>query len=138
MNSHRNQIVAALLVGILIGMAAGVELHAYRTRKLDTFAEQGPNSDRVIKGLTQKLGIDDKQAAAIRAASDKRKAEVLALQADVYERFEAIRLALRGDIRSQLTDEQRKKFDDLTASWDVKRKRAEPPPARPPLPRVTP
>jgi len=130
MSSQRNQVVAALLIGILIGLAAGAKLHEYRSRKLDTFKERGPDANRVITGLTKRLGIDPKQSAAIRDISEKRKAEVIALQADVYHRFEAIRLGMRADIRNQLTPEQRTKFDDLTAAWDVKRKQADPPPVR--------
>jgi len=137
MSSQRNQVVAALLVGVLIGLVAGAKLHEYRTRKIDTFKEQGPDARRVISSLTEKLGIDAKQAEAIREISEKRKEEVLALQEDVYNRFEAIRMGMRDDIRRQLSAEQRRKFDDLASAWDVKRKKAEPPPVRSPAPART-
>ena len=131
MSARWNQIVAAVLCGILIGLVAGAKLQEYRTRKIDTFKEAGPDPQRVIKGLTERLGIDEKQGAVIKQISEKRRAEVLALQSDVYGRFEAIRLGMRDDIRKELTPEQRKKFDDIVAKWDVTRRRAEPPPMRP-------
>lgn len=134
MSSQRNQVVAALLIGMLIGLVLGARLQEYRSRKIDTFSEKGPDADRVVKSLTERLGIDEKQAAAIRDISVKRRSEVLALQADVYNRFEAIRMGMRDDIRAQLTADQRKKFDDIASKWDVRRRQAEPPLPKAPVP----
>ncbi|MBI3547872.1 MAG: hypothetical protein HY078_02350 [Elusimicrobia bacterium] len=131
MTSQRKQVVAALLIGVLAGLVAGVKLHEYRTRKIDTFKEQGPNTNRVITRLTEELGIDAKQAGEIKDISEKSKADVLALQAEVYDRFESIRLDMRSRIRKTLSTDQQKRFDELASRWDVKRKKAEPPPVRP-------
>jgi Spy/CpxP family protein refolding chaperone len=122
MTQQAKQILAALLIGCLIGIVAGArfEKSAYHR-----FWKTGPDSERLVKKLGKDLGLDDKQREAIKAIVDKRQVQVVALHQEVDGKFGALRDGMNAEIRAALTPDQQKKFDDLVAKWNAKRHRDE-------------
>lgn len=115
-------IVAALLIGCLVGAAAGSRYQRWAFHK---FWQQGPDPQRVLKKFTKELNLDAKQREAVKAILEKHHEEVVGLHRDMSAKFDEIRTSMRSEIKPLLTPEQQKKFEAMVARWDARHKRLE-------------
>lgn len=110
-----------LLVGFLLGAAAtGLVLH-------QIFPPHHPpgaaDADRVLKRLDSKLGFtaDQKEKVALLLKQELPKADVLRKEGD--EKFQALRNSFNSQLRLLLTPDQQKKYDDMVAQWEQRRRK---------------
>ena len=113
----------AVLVGVfLLGAATGVGVTlAHSERKLAQFAEPDGSrrSQRRLDALTRVLELTPAQREAVGAILKREEPEVRARMRDSMERcgqsLRDYKAKVDAEIRSLLTPEQQKKFDQLAA-----------------------
>jgi Spy/CpxP family protein refolding chaperone len=105
------QSVTALLLGLVIGAAAG----SWGQRAAFHRATQNdPNHQRkMLEKLTAELGLDEKQKAAVSAVMDSKKTEIDQLKTETFARLEAIRKSADADMAKALTPEQAAKLEAM-------------------------
>lgn len=122
MRSRRDAAVlllAAFLVGVLVG--AGGTLIAERAD--DRHDRGGRGRGGYLSRLTHELELTGTQRDSVRAILDRHKPGMDSLRRAMEPRFETLQQAIRSDIRSQLTQDQQRKFTDMTRRSDSMRSR---------------
>ena len=105
-----------ILIGFLVGVAATSA--AFRLCFHPHHPPGAADADRVLKRLDSKLNFtaDQRDKVAQLLKQELPKADALRKEGDV--KFQALRNSFRTQLRTLLTPEQSKKFDDMTAKWD--------------------
>lgn len=80
------------------------------------------NSGEALEKMRRDLNLSDDQATEVNRILEQTHTEYRALRAEVRPRYDRIRENARAQIRSLLTPEQQKLFDDQTAKRDARRK----------------
>jgi Spy/CpxP family protein refolding chaperone len=121
----RIKIWIVFVVVFTLGCATGAALDGvYRSRAagMGHSEEDRKRSDEAhFNKMRQDLSLTDEQAAKIRGVLDDTRNEYRQLRTELRPRFDEPRLKARAHIRELLNDEQRKKFDSITAQMDAKR-----------------
>lgn len=111
-------LVATFVVGVLVG-AGGAALA--QQRGLGTHGHaSGP--DGYADWLAHELALSPPQRDSVRAVLHRYQPAMDSLWRETRPRFETLRSAVRSDIRSHLTPEQRRKYEEMLE----RRRKAEP------------
>ncbi len=125
MNSTRAKIWIVFVVVFALGCATGAAIDAlYRTRAASAArAEEARKRDPEahFNKMRQDLNLSDDQATKIRAVLEETRNEYKQMRAELRPRFDEPRLRARARIRELLNDDQRRKFDAITAQIDARR-----------------
>ncbi|MFA6004260.1 MAG: periplasmic heavy metal sensor [Elusimicrobiota bacterium] len=113
------QVVAALLVGCILGVAGGAVLSRVAFRRMHRSA---PDPERMVKKLTFELGLDAQQQAGIRKIMESRRDSFKAMHKAANAKFQELRTAMDADIERLLKPEQQQKFRELQARWEARHK----------------
>jgi Spy/CpxP family protein refolding chaperone len=123
--STRIKIWIVFVVVFALGCVTGVALDGvYRSRAASTgrTEEDRKRADEAhFNKMRQDLNLTDEQATKIHVVLDETRNEYRQLRTELRPRFDEPRLKARARIRELLGDEQRKKFDSITAQMDAKR-----------------
>ena len=123
--STRIKIWIVFVVVFALGCVTGVALDGvYRSRaaSMGHGEEDRKRADEAhFNKMRQDLNLTDEQATKIHVVLDETRSEYRQLRTELRPRFDEPRLKARARIRELLNDEQRKKFDSLTAQMDAKR-----------------
>ena len=123
--STRIKIWIVFVVVFALGCATGAALDGvYRSRAAGGghCEEDRKRSDEAhFNKMRQDLDLTDEQATKIRSVLDETRNEYRQLRTELRPRFEEPRLKARARIRELLGDDQRKKFDAITAQMDAHR-----------------
>lgn len=111
MSSSRPPVVSALLLGLVLGAAAGSWTQRAMFRRMMSDGPQ--HRRRMLERMSRELSLDEKQKAQVSALMDSRKAEIDALRKDTFARLEAIRNSVDAEIKKVLTPEQSARFDAM-------------------------
>lgn len=111
------QVVVSFLVGLLLGAAGG--MHGERLR-FNRFWQHGPNAERQLAKFSSQLDLNARQQAEVKAILDSQRDKMMTLHQEMLDKFQEIRLSMRTEIAKILTDDQQKKFTQLTARWDTR------------------
>ena len=122
MTRNWKHIIAALLIGVLVGAAAGSLFQRWAFHR---FWERGPDPQRILKRFTRALDLDAQQQEKVRAILEKQREKVMALHRDMSARFDVIRTSMRSEIEPLLTPAQKMKFEAMIARWDARHQRLE-------------
>ena len=114
------QIIPALLIGALAGAAAGAWCQRFA---FHNFWKHGPDPERLLAKFDRDLKLDPKQKQDLKALLEAQHAKVMALHEETAAKFDALLVDLRGRTRKLLHAEQQRKFDEMSARWDARRRR---------------
>ncbi|HZI20484.1 MAG TPA: hypothetical protein VEY09_18015 [Pyrinomonadaceae bacterium] len=124
-------VVAAAFV---VGAATGAALDGFYRLKAGGPCPDGGGDHRggregrdrgIFEEMRRDLGLTDEQAGRVRAVLEETRAEYRALREETRPRYEQIRRGARERIRSMLTPEQQRRFDERAAERDARRRREE-------------
>jgi Spy/CpxP family protein refolding chaperone len=107
-----------------LGCATGALLDsAYRLRvgAAGNSARGRHDPERMFEKMRRDLGLDERQAGAVRKILDETRNEYRSLRSEARPRFDAIRQSARTRIRALLTPEQQQRFDARVAEKDARR-----------------
>lgn len=113
------QVVPALLLGCIIGLWAGAWMHRAALRHTRAGAS---DTQRLLAKFNAELKLDAGQQETVRAVWESYRTQMKALHEDSFRRFEEIRASMRGDLAKLLNPKQQKRFQDMQARWDGRRK----------------
>jgi Spy/CpxP family protein refolding chaperone len=121
--STRVKIWIVFAVVFALGCATGAALDGvYRSRAANRSGEDRKHeAEEHFEKMRSDLSLTDDQATKIRAVLDETRNEYRQLRTELRPRFDEPRLKARARIRELLNDDQRKKFDAITAQMDAKR-----------------
>lgn len=123
--STRIKIWIVFVVVFALGCVTGVALDGvYRSRaaSMGRSEDDRKRADEAhFNKMRQDLNLTDEQASKIHVVLDETRGEYRQLRTELRPRFDEPRLKARARIRELLNDEQRKKFDAITAQMDAKR-----------------
>ena len=111
---------AAFLLGVLFG--AGGHLLADRAGGSDDRARERGRGGYLDR-LTRDLALTEAQRESVRVVLERHKPAMDSLRHEVAPRFETLQQTVRSDIRTRLSPEQQRKFDEMITRMD-KRKHA--------------
>ena len=124
MNSTRAKIWIVFVVVFALGCATGAAIDGlYRTRAASARSREDRSRDAEahFNKMRQDLNLSDEQATKIRGVLEETRNEYRQLRNELRPRFDEPRLRARARIRELLNDEQRRKFDEITAQMDARR-----------------
>ena len=114
--------MALFLLGVAIG-AFGA--YALRERVWGARQEQHHDHDRIVRQLTQDLGLSADQQKQLQAIIEDTRSKYHALYEPLRPQQEQIRQQGREKIRAILTPEQVPKFEEFFRRLDEERKKEE-------------
>jgi len=82
----------------------------------------GRDRGHAFEEMRRDLGLSDEQAGRVRAILDETRGEYRALREETRPRFDRIRQGARERIRTLLTPEQQRRFDERAAERDARRR----------------
>ncbi|MEK7859596.1 MAG: hypothetical protein AAB320_10705 [Elusimicrobiota bacterium] len=106
-----------------LGLVLGGLIGAWCQRSALRHSRQRPfNAERVFKRFDRELKFDEEQKSAVKAIIHGHGVKLDALQGETAAAFDAVRQALRAEIKAQLKDpEQLKRFAAMEARWEARR-----------------
>jgi hypothetical protein len=109
LNRSKAQALALLVAVLVVGGAAGwgLETWVHRPRP------RGP--DAFVNYLTGELKLDSLQRDSVRAVLVRHKPQMDSIWKDVHARVDSLRLVMRKEIFTHLTDAQRTRYLQLVA-----------------------
>lgn len=128
-----------LLLGtfILGGISGAIAYHLYRSRAASESVQRPPRPPGrrdVVEDLAKGLDLDEGQKQKLRDIFAEARAKYQALERQIRPQYQAIHADTDEAIRSILTEEQRKRFDEIVRRDQNRRKPRPPAPpnGRPP------
>ena len=107
-----NQVVIALLIGLATGIAYG-QWHA--REHLHEHWKHGNMREHMLERFDRKLHLTPEQKKQVTAIFDAKHPQMVALQAEMKPKFEALRNSTQAEIRKILNPDQQKKLDEMNA-----------------------
>lgn len=121
MTSSRKWMWVTLGLTLIVGMGSGVALdRLLLERGSHRYGERGA---KLLTKLTHELDLDSEQRAALEKTIASNRERAHAFWSESRAAFDQLRQEFRQDIRVLLNPEQKKKFDEMVAREDEKRKR---------------
>lgn len=120
-----------LLLGtfLLGGISGAIGYHLYRSRIAFEGVQRPqrpPGRRDVVDELAKGLGLDEGQKEKLRGIFAETRAKYQALERQVRPQYQAIHAETDEAIRSILTEEQKKRFDEIVRR-DQNRRKPRPP-----------
>ena len=110
-----HQITISLFIGIALGTAFG---HWQAKSYLHTRWEQGGMKQHMLERFNRELHLTAEQQKEIAAIFDAKYPQMVALQAEMKPKFEALRNSTQAEIRKILNSKQQEKFDEMHAKME--------------------
>ncbi len=109
-------LLAVLVLGILLG---ALITWNYLVRKMNDFDRRDPNAPAafITNNLNDELRLTVSQQETIHTILQSRIQELRAIHKQIDPQLMEIRTGLQKQIRDELTEEQRKKFDLLLTQY---------------------
>jgi Spy/CpxP family protein refolding chaperone len=122
----RIKIWIVFVVVFALGCATGAAIDGvYRSRAAAgagrTEEDRKRDAEEHFNKMRADLNLSDEQATKIRGVLEETRGEYRQLRNELRPRFDEPRLKARARIRELLNDEQRRKFDEITAQMDARR-----------------
>ena len=113
-----NQVIVALVVGLLLGAAFGVS----RGRPFQGAPRGGDQHyQRMLERFNRKLKLTPQQKEEVARILAAKRAKLEALETQTKPKFEEVRAATNSEIRQLLLAEQQVKFDAMRSRWEARR-----------------
>ena len=112
-----------LLAAFLLGGVAGAAVHASIERRPAPREGRGPGRGDFLARLTDDLKLTAEQRDSIRVVLDHYHPRMDSVWENIRPRFETLRGELRSEIRTYLTPDQQRQFDELLQRRDAERRR---------------
>ena len=107
-----HQIVISLLVGFAIGTAFG-QWHA--KEHFHEHWKKGSMRQHMLERFNRKLHLTEDQKQQVSKIFDAKHPQMVALQAEMKPKFEALRNSTQVEIRKVLNPDQQAKFDEMNS-----------------------
>lgn len=107
-------LVAAFAAGAIVGGAA-----VAGASRAERPAGRGPGA--YLERLTDELRLTPIQQDSVRVILDRHAPAFDSLWGTVRPRYETLRQSIRGEIRTQLTPEQERRYEDMLARQERER-----------------
>ncbi len=124
MTSSRKWMWATLGLTLIVGMGFGVALDRLLLER-EGYHRHGERGAKLLAKLTHELDLNSEQQAALEKTIAPNRDRARAFWSESRTAFDTLRQKLRQDIRVLLNPEQQKKFDEMVAREDGKRKRGQ-------------
>ena len=121
MTSSRKWMWAALGLALIVGMGLGVALDRLLLER-EGYHRHGERGARLLAKLTDELALDSEQQVALEKTIASNRERAHAFWSESRAAFDTLRQEFRQDIRVLLKPEQQKKFDEMVAREDEKRR----------------
>ena len=118
--ANGNRVVIFLLIGFAIGVICG-EWYA-RENFHGHWKKKGDMRQHMLERFNKELHLTENQQKEVGKIFDAKYPKMLALQADVKPKFEALRNETQAEVRKVLNPDQQKKFDEMNAKMEERRK----------------
>lgn len=112
-----------LLAAFLLGGLAGAALHATIERRPAAREGRAPGRSDFLARLTDDLKLTAAQRDSIRVVLEHYHPRMDSVWESIRPRFETLRGELRSEIRTYLTPDQQRQFDELLQRRDAERRR---------------
>ncbi len=122
MTSSRKWMWATLGLTLIVGTGLGVALDRLLLER-EGYHRHGERGAKLLTKLTHELDLDSEQQAALEKTIVSSRGRAHAFWSESRAAFDTLRQEFRQDIRALLNPEQQKKFDEMVAREDEKRKR---------------
>ena len=115
-----HQVAISIVIGFLLGAFYG----QWGARPhFPPSWEHGRMKGRMVEHLSRDLHLTAEQKKQVADIFEAKRPQILALQAEVRPKFEALRDSTQAEIRKLLNPDQQKKFDEINAKMEEKRKK---------------
>ncbi len=114
------QILVTFSVSLVIGALIG--RWQFQTCMQKKWEHHKDRQEWIIKKLSKKLELSPEQKLKVREVFEETRPQMEALRAEVAPKFDAIRKSVNRKIRPILNVDQQKKFDEIEARWETRRK----------------
>lgn len=114
-------LAAAFLLGGGIGLITGMQVDDGHGR------DHGPRlgGRGYLERLQRELDLTPGQRDSVRAVLERHRPGFDSVWAETRPRYETLRDGVRSDIRAQLDPDQQRRYDDMIARLDAKRRARE-------------
>ncbi len=109
---NRNQVVVSLLIGFALGMIFG-QWQAHESVR--SRWKHGSMQQHMLEKFNKELHLTADQKTKVAAIFEAKRPKMLALQAEMQPKFEALRKSTQAEVREVLDPGQQKKFDVMNA-----------------------
>ena len=117
-----NQIAISLLIGFALGVVYG---NWYTRENFHSRWKHGSMSQRMVERFSRELHLSSDQKKEVTAIFEAKRPQMVALQAEMKPKFEALRNSTQEEIRKILNPDQQKKLDELNAKMEERWKERE-------------
>ncbi len=119
---HWHQIAISLLIGFALGTAYG---HWQAHQSFHSHWKSGSMRQHMLDRFSKELRLNADQKKQVGAIFDTKRPQMVALQAEMKPKFEALRNSTQAEIRKILNPEQQKKMDEMNAKMEERWKERE-------------
>ena len=117
-----NQIAISLLIGFALGVVYG---NWYARENFHSRWKHGSMRQRMEERFGKELHLSPDQKKQVSAIFEAKHPQMVALQAEMKPKFEALRNSTQEEIRKILNPDQQKKLDELNAKMEERWKERE-------------
>ncbi len=112
---HRHQVAISLLIGFALGMIFGqwIAHESFRSHW-----KHGGMRQHMVEKFSRELHLSADQKTKVAAIFDRKRPQMLALQAEMQPKFEALRKSTQAEVREILNPDQKKKFEKMNAEME--------------------
>jgi Spy/CpxP family protein refolding chaperone len=122
MNTSRMSAAALLAAAFLLGLLSGAGAVAFAERHgASPFHDGRRGGQSYLDRLTETLDLTPAQRDSVRQVLDRRTPAMDSLWQEVGPRFETLRSTIRSEIRTLLTPEQRRQYEEMLQRHDAQR-----------------
>ncbi|MDD5085243.1 MAG: periplasmic heavy metal sensor [Candidatus Omnitrophica bacterium] len=115
-----HQVAISIVIGFLVGAFYGQLSGRPHFPKP---GEHGRMKAKMVEHLSKDLNLTAEQKTQVEGIFEAKHPQMLALQAEIQPKFEALRRATDAEIRQILNPDQQKKFDEIKAKMEERHKK---------------
>ncbi|MDH7513205.1 MAG: hypothetical protein QHH14_09695 [Clostridiales bacterium] len=127
MGKYKFWLILSILVAFIAGLLGGVWSERYFFDKKGRAKIARPQREPVhfpsLEQMAQELGLSEEQQEKIKKIFERNDISLKELRSDMHSRLTKIRAELKSELDSVLTEEQRKKFEEMIQNYLRERKR---------------
>ena len=114
-NIKWHQVAISLLIGFTAGMLFG---QGHPHENFCGHGKHGSMKEHMMKRFSSELHLTPEQQAKVSGIFDAKHPQMIALQAEMKPKFEALRNATQAEIRKVLTPDQLQDFAQMNARME--------------------
>lgn len=114
-----------IFISLLIGFALGSVFGRWYAKESFPAHRKGDMRQHMLERFSRDLHLSADQKQQVAVIFEAKHPQMLALQAQMHPKFEALRISTQEEIRKILTPDQQKKLDTMNAKMEKHRQERE-------------